>query len=663
MRAGWLVLVATAALAQPWSSGGPYGGAITTASASARVVYAASSAGIFRSDDGGATFRNISQTIRDVTVIAADPRNSATAYAVTASRLYRTVDSGATWNDISAAVAPGLLPTAVAIDPQNPNTVVVGSDCYPIGFVKAEQRRPQFEDPGGIYKSGDGGQSWSKISNGLPEYAICIAELSLDPASPSHLFAISKYGYQWKTFDGGASWQNETSPLPATKIVAHPQLALTRYGITSGRRGMPLPTIFVSRDGGFSWTRTAGLGLPTVERPGIPYYDLAIDPSTARLFLATGEGVFRSGDGGENWIAVGAPGFPASAVLFDTADSRLILATARGIDFAPAPGGLTWTAAELTGLRANVTSMSVDPRNPSTVFASTSDWVTCCDDSHGRVFRSEDGGASWQLLREDDARARGAIAVDAAGDVYAAGPRGISKLPAGSDRWMDIFASARFPFWSITADSHLPGVVFASNPAVGTLRTRDGGQTWKALQVPVTLVVIDPTNSSRVYGASLDFARSIDGGETWLFPPLLPIPPPPDPPPLGVWSIAVAASKPNVIYRLALYKGLVSELFRSEDFGVTWKTRLSHPAEADLGAQVLVDPRDDRDVFLLSPARGVLRSTDGGATWKSINAGLPGTTINTGIIDAPGLFLRVALQNGGVWQMPLPPRGRAVRVH
>ncbi|HEY8183224.1 MAG TPA: hypothetical protein VII32_13370 [Thermoanaerobaculia bacterium] len=662
MRAGWVVLVASAALAQPWSSGGPYGGAITAASASSRVVYAATSVGIYRSDDGGATFRNVSQTIRDATVIAADPRTPAIAYAVTASRLYKTVDGGVTWNDINAAIAPGILPTSVAIDPQNPDTVVVGSDCFPMGFVSAKQERPQIEDPGGIYESRDGGRTWRKMSNGIGNVASCIAELSLDPASPSHLFAVSTYGYQWKTFDGGGSWQMEVSPLPVTKIVAHPQLALIRYGIGSGRRGMPPPAILVSRDGGFSWTRTAGLGLPTIERAGIPYYDLTIDPSTARLFLATGEGVFRSGDGGENWIAVGAPGFPASAVMFDVPDSRLILATARGIDFAPAPGGLTWTTAELTGLRANVTSMAADPRNPSIVYASTSDWVRCCDDTHGRFFRSGDAGASWQLLPEDDAHARGAIAVDAAGDIYAAGPRGFSKLPAGSDRWIDVFASAPFPSWSITADPHLPGVVFASNPAAGTLRTRDDGKTWKPLQQPVTQVVIDPTNSNRVYGASLEFMRSIDGGETWVFSPPIPIPAPPDPPPLGTWSIALAASKPNVIYRLARFQGISSELFRSEDFGVTW-TRFSHPAENDLRAQVLVNPRDERDVFIVSPTRGALRSTDGGATWKSINAGLPSTAINTAIVDSAGLFFRVALQNGGVWQMPLPPRGRAVRLH
>src|ERR1700686_5530599 len=119
MRAGWVLLVASAALAQPWSSGGPYGGAITTASASSRVVYAASSAGIYRSDDGGATFRNVSQNIRDVTIIAADPRTSTTGYAATANRLYKTVDGGATWSDITAALTQEILPTALLIDPIN----------------------------------------------------------------------------------------------------------------------------------------------------------------------------------------------------------------------------------------------------------------------------------------------------------------------------------------------------------------------------------------------------------------------------------------------------------------------------------------------------------------------------------------------------------------
>ncbi len=633
------------------------------AASNSRVIYAVSAGGIFRSADGGATWRDISNGMRDVAQVAADPANPDIAYVAAKNRVYKTVDGGTTWSDIADGLPAELRPTALVLDPQNPRTIFIGSACIP-EFVEV------FTEAAGVYKSTDGGQSWSRAVNGLSELGRCIVELSIDPAAPSHLYVTAFYD-QWQTSNAGATWQRAfKTPVPTRKIVTHPQLPLTRYGITNFFVIGGHASVLVRSDGGSTWTATMGRGL-------VPdmFYDLAIDPSTARLFLATAQGTFRSGDGGENWIPVAgtSPRLPAYGVAVDSVDSRLILATAQGVSYASLPGADPWSENAINDLSTDVVSIAVDPTNLAIIYASTVDAVNASGlPSLGRVFRSRDGGRSWQLVRDDDPRLHAIVAltVDAAGDLYAAGPYGFSKLPAGSNSWIHQFVetlSTAVLSTSVTADPHLPGLIFLSSSLSGLQRTRDGGKTWQSFPFGVNQIAIDPTDSRRVYAATpFGFFHSSDGGDTFpgIFPPLFPPPFPPQPPPTPTWSVAVAASKPNVIYRLGSDTFPLSfALFRSDDFGVTWKL-LRHPAESDSRAsQVLVDPHDENVVYVVSQFHGVLRSADGGLTWKSLNDGLLTTALNTGNIDPSGLFLRVGAQNAGVWQMRLVPRGRAVRPH
>ena len=659
MRARWVLcatLLTTPLFAEPWSSAGPYGGAITAfAAASSRVLYAGSAGGVFKSEDGGATWRDISHGLRNIVMVAVAPVDSTTAYVVARNRVYKTIDS-ATWTDITPGLPAELRPTALIVDPQNAKTIYVGSACIP-DFIAVE-----FTEAAGVYKSTDGGQSWTRAVNGLIGFAVCVNELSLDPAAPSHLFLGALFD-NWQSFNGGAMWQRTSAALPTRRVVAHPQLALTRYGIENANR----PSFLVSNDGGLTWTATAPFGLPVAL-----FGDLSIDPATARLFLATALGTFRSGDGGENWIPVSgtSPRLPAYGVAVDSMDSRLILATAQGVSYASLPGADPWSEDPIHDLSTNVVSIAVDPTNLAIIYASTVDAVNANGlPTVGRVFRSRDAGRSWQLVRDDDPRLHAIVAltVDPAGDLYGTGPYGFSKLPAGSDNWIHQFSetlSTSIVSRSLSADPQLPGVVFLSSSLSGLQRTRDGGKTWRAFPFSVNQIAVDPTNSLRVYAAtSFGFWRSIDGGDTFpgIFPTPFPPPFPPVPPPPPTWAVAVAASRPNVIYRVSGSDLLPFALFRSEDFGVTWKS-LRHPAESDnRPPQILIDPHDESVVYLISFNRGVLRSADGGLSWKSLNSGLVDTDVNTGVIDPADQFLRVGTHSAGAWQMPLAPRGRAVR--
>src|SRR5262249_53117446 len=185
-------------------SGGPYGGAIRWFAASAsRVFYAATAGGVFKSDDGGMSWRDISHGLRDVRIIAAQPP---AAYAVAGNRIYKTIDDAA-WTDITPPVPVEFTPTGLVVDPQNANTVFVASACIP-DWISA-----YYTAAAGVYKSTNGGQSWSRTVNGIGGFGVCARELSLDPAAPSPLFLPALF-VNLHSLAGGASWQPRVTLLP-----------------------------------------------------------------------------------------------------------------------------------------------------------------------------------------------------------------------------------------------------------------------------------------------------------------------------------------------------------------------------------------------------------------------------------------------------------------
>src|SRR4051812_11969374 len=130
-----LILFLAATTFAAWSSSGPTGGpltAVAVAPSDPAVVWAANSAGVFRSTDGGATWSDVSGPVVDVDYLAVHPNDPNKAWALTGSfpvtHVYRTADGGATWIDSTDGLGT-IRPTALLIDPRNPDTLYIGSAC------------------------------------------------------------------------------------------------------------------------------------------------------------------------------------------------------------------------------------------------------------------------------------------------------------------------------------------------------------------------------------------------------------------------------------------------------------------------------------------------------------------------------------------------------
>ncbi len=391
------------------------------------LVYAGTLSGVFKSDDGGETWLPSSNgmeylSVGRLTVHPMDPNTVLAGSHMPLSEshgdpfpastkgegIYKTTDGGLSW----AKTVIGFVdtdPVAVAVSPNNPNLVYVGTRCSR-----------------GLYRSEDGGASWTVLANG-PRYAAHYT-MRIAIAADSVLWLTGGYGMAW-TIDGGQTWQ---SPLTEEKrqwrhfhgIGISPHDPQVIFVGTAGY-GPFEPTVYLgarilrSTDGGRSW-QEVGSGFPSGTDTGI--HDIAFDPFNPEVvYVATTShglteeysttvGIYKSADGGETWMPVntGLGSLDVHAIVPSPARAGLLYAGGHDGVYRSTDGGRLWAP---ISFGERVWSLVIDPAEPRSLYAGT---------DHG-LFWSFDGGDTWQRLESVPARRVTGLAMDASGKVlYAA---------------------------------------------------------------------------------------------------------------------------------------------------------------------------------------------------------------------------------------------------
>ena len=485
--------------------------------------------------------------------------------------------------------------SSLAIDPSTPTTLYAGTGV-------------------GVFKSTDGGATWFQVNTGLStssEGGLDVTALVVNPSTPSTLYAGIFGGGVFKSTDGGANWFESNTGLGTwvTALAIDPSTPTTLYH--GGPYGLSKST-----DEGANWSSASNGLIPYGDLPWTWITTITIDPSTpTTLYAGTRDtresggaagSVFKSTDGAATWSEVNT-GFPA---------------------YAPVGPG--------------VTTITIDPSTPTTLYAGI---------YFAGVFMSTNGGANWSESNTGlNNLAVTEVAIDPSTPttMYARTDIGLSKTTDGGASWSQVLSSH---ITALAIDPSTPSTLYA-----GLFKSTDSGTSWTEITDPniSAILAIDPVDSDTLYAKTLKefwstapfFHKSTDGGLSWtgIGPGddyLLPV------------YLVIDPLDPDTLYATAITGGVsfwhmgYGVLLKSADGGASWfdiKDGLQ-----GVPSHLVIDPLSSSTLYaLVAPTSGyaavgedqksdyaIFKSTDAGASWISMNTGLPQISENGEIHNIP----------------------------
>lgn len=556
-----------------------------------------------------------------------DPAHPGVVYATAGEHgTFKTVDGGATWTGIQRSNAYANL----AVDPVRPSILYL----------------PAW--PGTLLKSGDGGAHWAAINNGLPVGGPgFIRAVRVDPALRTRVYLATASGV-WGSLDGGASWQRANAGLlegasvpPAVSALAAVRPAGTVFaGTASG--------LYRSTNGARSWQRITQVLPAAIVTAIVP---APSDPQTLYVLFGS-RGLYRTTNGGNSWRPVVGPPARSTEIFSLVVDPRspttLYTSLRGGAVLRSTDGALHWS--EIGRLPGDFpAAVTPDPFTPGRLYASLLESSVMT----GGVYRSDDGGATWQR------RSTGYAALTAAS---------LAVSPDDPERLWTLASTALFrsdgPGLPWTRVGLPPGLAFQGPRALAAAssstlflealrppgppsdlwRTDDAGASWTPLHASRGLSLrgfrLAPSDPSTLYALEdaaypmpgVDLRATADGGATWQTRANLPLT-------CHTGDLAVAPSSAQVLYVTGGAFGAstscarpVAKVYRSRDGGATF-TDTSAGLPTGPVTQATVDPGDPDTVyvamggFIRTPGDGVWKTVDGGATWTRAGTELAGKTV------------------------------------
>ncbi|GAB4328775.1 MAG: hypothetical protein Kow0037_03360 [Calditrichia bacterium] len=581
--------------------------------------------GIYRSLDGGKSWENMGlKKSEHIAKIVVDPRNSNVVFVAAQGPLwapggdrglYKSTDGGKTWRCV-LKISENTGVTDLVYDPRNPDVMLAAS---------YQRRRHVFTLINGgpesaIYKSTDGGETWRKITNGLPKVDLGRIGLAISPANPDIVYAIIEAaddaGGFFRSTDRGESWKKMSdkvarSPQYYQEIVADPRDPDRVYVLDT-------------------WTTVTEDGGKTFRRLGNSYrhvddHALWIDPQDTRHLLIGGDGgIYESWDRGKNWEF--KPNLPVTQFYRVAVDNRKPFYYIYGgtqdnfslggpsrttnhdgivnSDWFPTNGG--------DGFESQI-----DPENPDIVYAQAQyGWLVRFDKKSGeamgikpvegpgepplrwnwdspllisphsptrlyfaanKLFRSDDRGNSWTVVSGDLTRQLDRNKLPVMGKVWSVDA--VSKNKSTSY------------YGTIVALSESPlreGLIYVGTDDGLIQVTRDGGKTW-------TKIEKFPNIPEYTYVSSVLASRFDEGTVYATFD-----------------NHKNGDFKPYVLV--------------SRDYGKSWRSIITDLPENG-PVYILKEDHLAKNLLFVGTEFGVFTSVNGGKSWVQLKSGLPSIAV------------------------------------
>jgi photosystem II stability/assembly factor-like uncharacterized protein len=299
--------------------------------------------------------------------------------------IMRSPDNGETWRrvGIGQGMHSDALVRSLAQDPRRPEVVYAGTDK-------------------GLYRSDDAGEKWRLNDAPLSEYAVWA--LAIDPAEPQVMYAGTGTPTPSKVFrstDGGKSWQERPAQIadecPNVGIPRVTGIAIDPENRRSIWVGIEVDGARHSTDGGDTWTKVNGQRIPN---PDVHNVAVAAGPPKT-VFVLVNNDVYTSTDEGASWNALRVRetfplGYPRG-VAVQPGNAKTVFVTLgdstpgrTGAVMRSRDAGKTWESLPLP-VQSNSAMWVVhlQAADPNVVFAGS---------RYGYLYRSDDGGDSWQKL-------------------------------------------------------------------------------------------------------------------------------------------------------------------------------------------------------------------------------------------------------------------------
>jgi photosystem II stability/assembly factor-like uncharacterized protein len=439
---------------------------------------------------------------------------------------------------------------------------------------------------------GPGGGSVRSLAVDAGNSAVVYAVAGVPFANPGPLYKSTDGGDTWKALVGSRLQVVATAPDQPSTVYA------------AGDR------LLRSRDGGQTWTDLT----PPAAGEFHSITSLAVLPGDV-LFAADRATVLRSANGGETWSAVASEdaGFTPLTILVAPADPSHVAYASRRAIYVSADGGLSFRLAARPPSEGadpqDIAGFALSPSTPGTYYAMLT--------GNPKVFRSDDRAVTWRVagtLPLSSAGGGQVLLVDprTPDRVYAGTFFGLFKSVDGGRSWARSQNGLPSPYGSpfailaLAAAPSQPDVLYAGTPDWGVARSRSAGERWQTgLETGLNASWVQvlkfprPDTALLALGSGARSFRSTDGGRTWQqFARGLSGQ-------NGLSDIAWQPGHPETLYAL---NGIA--LWRSSNAGETWKRIVTTKASR----LAVLNP----STFLVNFDCDLFRTGDGGRTWRKV---------------------------------------------